>query len=376
MKQSIHICHVQTSFGSGGLENGVVNIVNGLDPETFRSTVICLHEGGVLAERVTNPKAEVIYLDHPDRLAPELPFRLAKLFRRLAPDIVHTRNYTANLYGTLGARLAHVPTVVNGEHGLIQLVGRRKQLVSRFVALGVDHVLCVSPGLRDFLVSELRYPPDSVHVIINGVDLSRFELVGSAGAAKRRELGIPDDVWLLGMISRFIDIKDNPAMLSLLERVPEVDGRPVHAILIGDGQLAEEFRAETERRNLGARMHLPGFRQDVGELYSMFDVFCLFSNKNEGTSNVLLEAMASALPIVTTDLVGNRHLIKGGWNGVLVPPQGEPKLQALAKEIPALLRDQGRREILARNGKNFVQEHYELHVMIENYGKFYRSLVA
>ena len=71
----IHVCHVQTTLRAGGLENGVVNVVNGLDPARFRSTVVCLHDAGALAERITNPAAAVINLAYPDRLAPELPTR-------------------------------------------------------------------------------------------------------------------------------------------------------------------------------------------------------------------------------------------------------------------------------------------------------------
>ncbi len=376
MSAPIHICHVQTTMNSGGLENGVVNVVNGLDSDHFRSTIVCLHKRGPLADRIVNPSADVICLDHPDRLAPELPYRLAKLFKKLAPDVVHTRNYTPNLYGTIGARLARVPAVVNSEHGMIQLVGWRKKLVSRALAPFADRILCVSPGLRQYLYSKLFYPRDSVHVIINGVNLDRFDNIEVDVAAKRRELGIPENAWLLGIVSRFYPFKDHPAMLDLLERLPEVDGRPVHAIIVGDGDEEVEFRAETKARGLEDRMHLPGFRQDVHELYSMFDIFCLLSRGNEGTSNAILESMAAGVVVLSTEIEGNRHLIKNGWNGVLVPPVGEEKLAALETVVPKLLLDREYKEaIIKRAGEN-VRSRFRLQGMIDGYASFYRSLAS
>lgn len=372
----IHVCHVQTTLRSGGLENGVVNIVNGLDPARFRSTVVCLHDAGALAARIVNPTAQVINLAYPDRLAPELPFRLAKLFRQLAPDIVHCRNYTPNLYGTLAARLARVPVVVNGEHGLVQTVGWRKKLVSRGLALVADRVLCVSPGLRDYLVATLHYPPAQIEVIINGVSLERFDSLRVDALAKRRELGIPEDVWLLGTVGRFYSFKDHPAMLDLLERVPEVAGRPVHAVIIGDGDLADAFRAETARRGLADRMHLPGFRSDVAECYATFDLFCLLSSGNEGTSNAILEAMAAGVPVVATQILGNRHLIESGVNGLLVPALGEAKRAALVREVPRLLASPGERRRLAEAAGREVRAQFRLQRMVDDYAEFYGTLAG
>ena len=376
MDSRVHVCHVQTTMNPGGLENGVVNVVNGLDPERFRSTVVCLHARGPLADRIVNPAAEVISLEHPDRLAPELPYRLARLFRKLAPNIVHTRNYTPNLYGTIGARMARVPFVVNSEHGSIQLIGWRKKLVSRALSLLADRVLCVSPALRDYLLDELRYPRGSVHVIVNGVNLDRFDSIASDPAAKRRELGIPESVWLLGTVGRFYGFKDHPAILDLLERVPEVGGRPLHAVIVGTGDEEAAFRAMTRERGLADRMHLPGFREDVHEIYRAFDLFCLLSSGNEGTSNAILEAMAAGVPVLSTEIEGNRHLIRSGENGVLVPPAGEAKLTALEREVPRLLLDAERRAAIARIAGERVRAEFRLQGMIDRYATFYRSLAS
>jgi glycosyltransferase involved in cell wall biosynthesis len=372
----IHICHVQTTMNPGGLENGVVNVVNGLDPDRFRSTVICLHHRGPMADRIVNPSAQVISLNHPDRLAPELPFRLARLFRKLQPDVVHTRNYTPNLYGTLAARLVQVPAVVNGEHGQIQLIEHRKKMVSKFMSGFADRILCVSPGLKDFLHENMNYPPGTVDAIINGVNLQRFQDEECDPVARRRELGVPENAWLVGAIGRFIKFKDHPAMLTLLERLPEVAGRPVHALIIGEGDDFESFKEMTRARGLSDRVHLPGFRGDVHRFYCAFDLFCLLSTDNEGTSNVILEAMASGVPVISTEINGNKHLIRSGWNGVLIPPKGESKNDALAGLVHRLLDNPDQREHLAGNARGFVQSRFAIKRMIDDYSEFYSSLVS
>jgi glycosyltransferase involved in cell wall biosynthesis len=367
----LHICHVITTLGGGGMENGLVNVVNGLDPAHFRSTVVCLHELGPLAERISEPTVTVINLAHRQGLAPDLVFRLARVLRRLRPDIVHTRNYGANFYGTLAGRLIRAPVIINGEHGMVQLVGRRQQQVGRAIALMADHVLCVSPGLRDFLVEKLRYPARKVEVIVNGVDLSRFEARGADTAARRRELGVPADAWLVGSVGRFYPFKDHASILGLLERVPAVDGRPLHACIIGAGAMEDEFRREVTDRGLADRVHLPGFLQDIHAYYPVFDVFMLLSTDNEGTSNVILEAMAAGRPVLATEIPGNRHLIRHGENGILVPPKGPDKLTALVRETEILLADAERRSALARRGYEFVHERLSLSGMIDRYADYY-----
>lgn len=371
----VHICHILSTLGSGGMENGIVNVVNGLTSPDFRHTLICLYQGGVMADRISNPDVEIINLARPDRLAPELPFILARLLRKLAPDVVHTRNYTANFYGTLAARMARVPGIVNGEHGSIQLMQWRRKLASRAVSVAADRILCVSPGLRDYLLEKLKYPPDQVDVIINGVNLDRFGKAATRRGEIRRRLGIPEDVWLVGSVSRFYHFKDHPALLAFLERVKQVDGRPLHGAIVGDGALEQEFRDLTASRGMNDRMHLPGFQQDIENIYPIFDLFLLLSSDNEGTSNVLLEAMASGAPIVTTDIMGNRHLIQDGWNGMLLPPKGEEKVAAMERIIPSLLSDESARKRLARNGSAFVSEGFSLAGMMNRYDRFYRRLV-
>jgi len=370
----LHICHVMMTLGGGGMENGLVNVVNGLDPGRFRSTVVCLHELGPYAERVDGPAVTVTNLGHRKGLAPGLVFRLARVLRRLRPDVVHTRNYGANFYGTLAGRLAGAPVIVNGEHGMVQLVGRRQQQVGRAVALLADRVLCVSPGLKEFLVERLRYPERKVTVIVNGVDLARFAASGADVAARRRELGVPEGAWLVGSVGRFYPFKDHRSILDLLERVPEVAGRPLHGCVIGAGGLEDEFRREVADRGLADRVHLPGFLQDVHAYYAAFDVFMLLSTDNEGTSNVILEAMAAGRPVLATTIPGNGHLIRHGENGILVPPKGPEKLAALVRETEGLLADDARRAELARRGHAFVHERFALSGMIDRYADFYAGV--
>jgi glycosyltransferase involved in cell wall biosynthesis len=135
--------------------------------------------------------------------------------------------------------------------------------------------------------------------------------------------------------------------------------------------MEDEFRREVTDRGLADRVHLPGFLQDIHAYYPVFDVFMLLSTDNEGTSNVILEAMAAGRPVLATEIPGNRHLIRHGENGILVPPKGPDKLTALVRETEILLADAERRSALARRGYEFVHERLSLSGMIDRYADYY-----
>ena len=194
----IRICHVVLSLQPGGLENGVVNVINGLDPRAFVSTVCCLKEKGEFAQRIRAQSCEILEfgLERGNNLG--LPLRLAREFRRLRPDIIHTRNAEAFFYGAAAAKLAGIP-VIHSEHGRVFPEKWHRAWVQKVMLRGVAAAFAVSRQLADDMVTQIGVPPGRFQVLYHGVDLGKFAT--RTAREQRAQLTI-------GSVGRLVSVKN------------------------------------------------------------------------------------------------------------------------------------------------------------------------
>ena len=364
------VVHVVNSLAVGGLENGVVNLVN-TTAARFRHVIVCMTADGPLHGRL-RPEVEVVVLGKRPGQDPWALLRLVRLLRHLRPLIVHSRNWPA-VDAIPAARVARVPLVVHGEHGreVADPEGRnlRRNRIRRALAPLVHHFVTVSADLRRWLIEDVRVPAAKVTAIHNGVDLSRF---GRAGKLESRmRLALPADAPIVGTVGRLDPVKDQ---VGLIRAFAQVRTQHPAAVLVvaGDGPC----RAELERvaAGLGQRDHvrLLGNRDDIPTVMSALDVFVLPSIA-EGISNTILEAMATGLPVVATRVGGNPELVEEGVGGALVP-RSDP--DALAAAIAAYTGDP---ELRRRHGQASRQRaigHFSLERMAQAYANLYTALAA
>jgi sugar transferase (PEP-CTERM/EpsH1 system associated) len=352
-----------------GLENGVVNLINALRAR-FRHTVICMAEVGVLAKRLP-PEVRVIDLSTTVRRGPLFIFRLASLLRSLRPDIVHSRNW-GTIDAVIAAWLAGVPVRIHGEHGRTaedpKGQNRRRNIGRRLVSPFVDRFVTVSDDLRRWLTSEVGVPAHKVVRIHNGVDVERFS--GGGREAGRRALGLAEDDIVVGAVGRLDRVKDHR---TLLEAFSRVDNRSSHCrlVIVGEGELRSELEMRAAQPDLRGRVDLPGERPDVSFVLKGFNIFVI-SSIAEGISNTVLEAMATALPIVATRTGGNPELVEEGVNGMLVPV-GDA--EALGRAIAIYLNDPMRALQHGAASRQRAVERFSLPRMAHDYATLYLSLL-
>lgn len=367
MSGRIHIQHVVLSLQPGGLENGVVNVVNGLDPDRFRSSVTCLKEAGAFAARLRARDVVV----HAMGLKPgndlALPFRLARLFRRTATEVVHTRNAEAFFYGVLGAKLAGVRRVVHSEHGRVLPDTPRRMLAQRVLLRLTDAAFAVSEQLRRDLVAHLGVPERRFEVIYNGVDSTRI-MRADRGVA-RRALGAGGDDLVIGSVGRLVSVKNYELLLRAFARVAASRAR-VRLLLVGEGPERGRLERAAAEAGIASRTELLGHREDVADLLVGLDVFVLPS-VSEGMSNTLLEAMAAGVPVVASDVGGNPEIVEDGRSGLLFPSRDEA---ALAARLARLLDDPSARDELGRAGRERVAREFSMGAMIDRYEALYERI--
>lgn len=358
----LHVHHVLLSLEPGGLENGVVNIVNGLDPTLFRSSVCCLKRSGAFASRIQRDDVEVQSMGLGQGNDWRLPLRLARLFRASRPDIVHTRNVESFFYAGVAARLAGVPVLVHSEHGRTFDDRPLRFHAQRVLSRGADGIFAVSSQLRDDLVRHVGLPARRVDVLHNGVDHRRFASADRRTA--RAALGLPEQAFVVGSVGRLAAVKNYPMLLRACAALRADD---IWLVLAGEGPERSTLERLVEELGLAGRVRLLGHRDDVSQVLAALDVFALPS-RSEGMSNTLLEAMAAGLPAVVTRVGGNPEILRDAIDGELV---GDDDAAAFAQALGRLARDPSRRAAMGESARRRVAEAFSIEAMVERYARYY-----
>jgi sugar transferase (PEP-CTERM/EpsH1 system associated) len=372
------ITHVLHHLVIGGMENGLVNLINHLPPSLWRHRVLCIEDYSEFRERIRRDDVEVVALRRSRIGTWALRRRLFEDFRRHRPSIVHARGLSG-LDALPSAWLARVPAILHSEHGwnVDDLVGgkTRPALLRRLHSVFVDRHIVVSRHLGRYLADRVRVDTARIEHICNGVDIARFVPRGEA----RRAPG-PEGFWnsgsfVVGTVGRLQPVKDQAALLAaaarLLELRPELDSR-LRVVLVGAGPMESELRARARALGLGARTWFAGAVTDVPALLSSFDVFVLTSLM-EGISNTLLEAMACGLPVVATAVGGNVELVRDGDTGLLVSP-GD--VEALAQKLARVATEPDLASMLGARARAAAIGEFSLEAMVRRYGELYSRLLA
>lgn len=360
--RAVHICHLVLSLEPGGLENGVVNVVNGLDPAAFRSSVCCLRRTGEFAARI-RPDVAVTAMGLQSGNDPRTVLRLANLFRASGVDIVHTRNVEPFFYGLPAARLAGVPAVIHSEHGRTFPERPLRAMAQRLLLRRVDAAFTVSAQLRADLARELRVSDSRFEVIYNGVDVTRFSPLERAteAADATRPLRI-------GSVGRLVQVKNYPLLLRALARLPAQ--RRCTLLLVGEGPERGALAALASELGVADRVEFAGHRDDVPELLRTMDVFVLPS-VSEGMSNTLLEAMAAGVPVLASDVGGNVEIIEPERSGLLFRCGDESHAAA---QLLRLLESADLRRTLGQEGAMRVRRDFSIEAMLQRYAALYRRV--
>lgn len=314
-KSSIVICHVIHSFTHiGGAENGIINIINNFGGYNVKHVVCSLTDIGEIENRITADNVVFCAVEKRAGNDPLLPFKLMKVFQREKVNVVHLRGWATMLEGYIGAKLCRVERIIYSEHGrhFDDILENKvfKYKLKQYLYNKFDSVMTVSSDLKREL-SELYKLSRPVDVIHNGVDVGRFFPRSRTGL--RARFGWAADEKIIGIVGRLCEGKGLEEYLTAYEDC-KLSAR---LVVVGDGPLRGQIEACIRRGGLERRVTLLGARNDVPELLSCFDVFALPS-ASEGLSNVLLEAMASGLPVVAFRVGGNGELVDSGLGGYLV----------------------------------------------------------
>lgn len=370
MSSKINILYVINSLNNGGAETLAIRLAEMIDCKRFNLYVCSLSDIGPLRDTIKSRNIPFVTLGKNEGKDIRVAFKLRKILKKLNIDIIHTHNQGPLLYSYLATLFCSKYLLVHTEHinMLKEFSYEKKHLLYNSVLYRkLDGFISIAKHLTADFIAQYDLSRARVATISNCVNV--VDLPKKFHRNLKDDLAIEDGTPLIGNISALRQQKDQATLIRAIGIVRETYPDVILAIA-GDGELRDELTALTEQLKLSDTVHLLGYRSDINELLSQFDVFVL-SSLYEGLPLCILEAMAANKPVVATDAEGTNELIIDDQTGLLVPRK-DP--EALAAAIITLLGDPARASSLGTAARQLIEEKYNSKQMIEQYEQYYHDL--
>jgi len=366
----MNITHIVENLNRGGLERVVLDLVKLQQQQGHHCQVVCLFERGTLAHELDAAGIPVHACGKRRGFDLRALSRVRRLIRAHRTDVLHSHNAVAHYLGVLASLGLGVGKLINTRHGMGGMQRwNRAEMLYRASLARTDAVAMVCEAACNGAIEHGLVPRRKLRVVPNGLRVQEFATASPAARERLRQaLGLSPQTRLVGTVGRLNWAKDQASLIRAFRRVH--GQQPDSALLlIGDGRLRPELEACVRDEGLAGAVHFLGDRSDVRELLQGLDVFVL-SSVSEGYSMALLEASATALPIVATDVGGNREIVQHGVTGRIVPARDA---DALAQAILDLLRDPQRAASCGAAARAMMETRGSLEAMAARYAALYES---
>ncbi len=350
-----------------GSEKVVYDIVRKLDQRRYYIVIVGFANGPV-RKMYEDIGAMVYVISKKKRVDFQFIYDLRRILLNENIDIVNPHHFTPLKYSFFATRWAKVKLVYT-EHSRWQLeqLSPLKSVLNRFFLLNSDAVVAISKQIEDYYRNVLKLKRDKIHFITNGIDSGLYEK--GNGNDVRQELGLDHGEKILGMVANLRPEKNHKMLISAFSKVAK-GLKNVRLILVGLDCMGGEIQRFAAKSGVAEKILFLGQRGDVPKLLKIFDLFCLPS-LYEGMPLTVLEAMASGIPVIGSDVLGINEVIKNNVNGLLFPINDEERLAELIK---TLLVDDDLRNRLGESGKSFVEQNYCLDEKVKRYDQLFQML--
>lgn len=364
----IRLIHLQLLPLLSGVQKVTLDEFTKLDLKKYEPILVC-RESGPLVDAVGSLGIKCEYVPNLAReISPKADLKafldLIKCFKRLRPDIVHTHSSKTGILGRIAAWIAGVPNVIHTVHGFAFPFAKSRfvryfYFIAEFIG-GIlsDKVVVLNATDYDYAIKNLKIPKNKVHLIPNGVNIDAFGVKQDVREAYRKGIlgNANQDAICIGMVGRLWAQKNPLCLVEAAKKVFEATNLPVKFFFAGDGELKEEVEAKIKEYKLSEKVQVLGWRSDIPVLLSSMDVFVLPSLW-EGMPLAILEAMASSLPVVVSDIPGNHDLVDHNSTGLLFEANNPTDLAA---QLLKLIEDSSLRQRLASAARTKVSNAYSL----------------
>lgn len=362
------VVQIIPTLDRGGAEKQLTLLAAGLPRDEFEVHVCCLTRGGPLEADLAAAGIPVTILGKSWKIDPWALWKLYRFLADIQPDIVQTWLFAANSYGRLAASWAGVKHIIGGERCVDQWKLWHEVVIDRWLAGSTERIVVNAPAIAEFY-TEKGIPAEKFTLISNGVPdappltKTRDELL--------RELGLPSDAQLIACVNRLWPQKRVKDMIWCMDQLSTVAPH-IHLLICGDGPQREQLERYARLTENASRVHFLGVREDVLQILPHCHALWLAS-EYEGLPNAILEAMAAGIPVIASDIPGNRDLITDEETGLLFPLGNRA---ALSRQMLRILSDPDLGRQLGAAGRVRVRRDFNVPLMIDRFANLYRQLLG
>lgn len=364
------ICYLITDLNIGGAQMMLYRLTKNLDKIGFSPTIISILPFGPLAGRIKAEGIEVYSLNMKSKFDIRVIWRLFKLLKQVKPDILHTHLFHANLLGRVLGKFAGVPIIISSIRNTV-FGGKMRENLIRFTDGCAMKTTAICKAASNRMIKQRIVPEGKMQTVYNGLEQGEYNLKFSDEERKkvRKEIGITDNRFFLLAVGRLEEQKGYPVLLKAMQYLKNKNYSCQLAIA-GKGSMERELKKLIRGFKIEDDVKFLGIRDDVPELMAAADLFVL-SSLWEGLPGVIIEAMASSLPVVSTAVGGAPELVLDQKTGFLVSPDDPEALADAVTKMIELSREE--REAMGEAGQEIIKAEFTVGKMVDNYTNLYKE---
>ena len=360
--EKIKIIHLIPTLHFGGAERLLVDIAQHHSRDRYDMTVVTLVAEGPLVDVLKESGVKYIRMQKRMVFGIDILFRLIHLFRKERPDIVHTQLFGADAWGKTAAWLTRVPVIISTEQNMWYDESWIRHQIKWILSWFSTKIIAISDAVAQYAIKDERVDPAKLVTIISGIELERFLRLKQKSFLRSKELKFLS-------IGRLEEQKDFDTLFAACAKIREL---PWTLTIVGNGSQLAYLEERVGLLGLSQKIHFYGTTDEVEEVFVEHDVFVL-SSKWEGLGLVIMEAQASAKPVIATHVGGIPELITQSQTGYLVPPS-DP--DALALQMADVIEQRAFAMRIGEQAREYARSHHNIKRMVMQYETLYESLVT
>lgn len=368
--QKIRVLHLIEKLNKGGLEKTLLTISERMNKEKFYNEILCITDLGSYGDEVVKKKLvttniDCAYLNSYHN--PKNILKLASIIKKKSIDILHTYGYFANVFGHLASFFLKIIKVEKIPSSYFKEYKKKHLIAERILSYFTNKIICPSYAVKQWIVDTIKINPKKVIVIYNpGVGPEKkYNII-----ELKNKFGIHPDDFVISTLARLTSIKSIDKLILAAKEFNNIK-----FLIAGEGEEEKNLKMLVKDNNL-KNVIFTGWIEDVGEILSITNIFVLLSKIREGFSSSISNALGFGIPVIATDVGGNKEAIIDNFNGFLIPVDGESgaDLSKLISAIKILFQDEKKRFQFGKNAQKIFNEKFNISIILKQIENLYIDL--